>query len=42
MCNMSPIFILQRFKPAEAVLAGLAVLLSVCVFDKCLRGYRDF
>lgn len=40
MCNMSLIFILQRFKPAEAIRTGLAVLLAVCVFDKCLRAYR--
>jgi hypothetical protein len=40
MCNMSLIFILQRFKPAEAIRAGLAVFLIVCVFDKCLRAYR--
>jgi len=37
---MSLIFVLQSFKPAEAIRAGLAVLLSVCVFDKFLRAYH--
>ena len=37
---MSLISVLQSVKPAEAMRAGLAVLLSVRVFDKFLRAYH--